>query len=124
MSGVRTSPCGPVWWLVSWLLWSVGGSGSYRRSWCTSSPSIPVVVCLVLLLNPLVLFDSSGVSAASKKDDVIEDVKDGKELQKLIEEKDYVAVLWCKSNCNTGLFMKYWEPRRAVQVMIVVLMMK
>lgn len=58
------------------------------------SQKLVVSIVVLLLINPLLNVDE--VSGASKKDDVIEDVKDGKELQKLIEEKDYVAVLWCK----------------------------
>lgn len=56
---------------------------------------VAISLCFLLLINPLVNVDE--VSGASKKDDgKIDDLKDGKELQKLIEDNDYVAVLWCK----------------------------
>jgi len=68
------------------------------------SHKLVISICVLLLINPLLNVDE--VSGASKKDDVINDVKDGKELQKLIEEKDYVAVLWCKF--LWGLKICFW----------------
>ena len=58
---------------------------------------VPFRAFSVCTLATLLIYSSSfvGFCAKSKSEGVIEDVN-GKGLAKLLEEKDYVAVFWCK----------------------------
>lgn len=62
----------------------------------------PVLISLIFLAIPSCVECKKGAPAAAEPEATIEEVS-AKQLEKILLEKDYVAVYWCKCHPAHGL---------------------